>query len=269
MLLLLKLFLTPGLIIGLTLVARRSGPRIAGWLGGLPISAGPIALFLAIEQGATFAAQAAVTTIASIAATALYCLVYARVAQRRAWPIAVLGAFVCWGGAVVVLHWLAGLAWFGLATAVVLTCGCVWISLRAYPTGAAGKSSQAPAGDLWLRIAATWAILFIVTFAAQTLGPSWTGLFTTFPVVSTILAIFAHRQITREGVHPQPAQVVSALLRGIVLGIGSTIGFFVALNLLLPRQSLFVSFGTAIAVALALQGLSWLWLNAGKRVAPA
>jgi len=54
----LKLVLTPALIAVATLVGRRFGPSISGWLVGLPFTSGPVSLFLALEQGTTFAAAA-------------------------------------------------------------------------------------------------------------------------------------------------------------------------------------------------------------------
>ena len=55
----LKLFLVPACLALLSLAARAWGPRIAGWLAGLPIVAGPILFFLALERGTAFGAQAA------------------------------------------------------------------------------------------------------------------------------------------------------------------------------------------------------------------
>ena len=51
LLLLLKLTLAPGLVAAVTLAGRRWGPRVAGWLGGLPVIVGPILLALAIVTG--------------------------------------------------------------------------------------------------------------------------------------------------------------------------------------------------------------------------
>jgi hypothetical protein len=34
-----------------TFTARRFGPAVCGWLIGLPLTCGPVALFLALEHG--------------------------------------------------------------------------------------------------------------------------------------------------------------------------------------------------------------------------
>ncbi|RPI79530.1 MAG: hypothetical protein EHM45_02595 [Desulfobacteraceae bacterium] len=56
MVLVLKLFLTPFLIAAATLTGRRWGPGVSGWLIGFPLTSGPIALILALQQGPDFAA---------------------------------------------------------------------------------------------------------------------------------------------------------------------------------------------------------------------
>src|SRR5206468_1618680 len=56
----LKLVLTPALIGAVSLAGRRWGPGVSGWLVGFPLTSGPVAFFLALDQGVGFAAAAAV-----------------------------------------------------------------------------------------------------------------------------------------------------------------------------------------------------------------
>ena len=73
MLLLFKLFATP-LIVGIAgWVSRRWGTAAGGWVAGLPVTTGPISVFLFVEYGADFSIQAALGTLyamPAIAATA-------------------------------------------------------------------------------------------------------------------------------------------------------------------------------------------------------
>ena len=57
-LLLAKVVLTPLFIAAVTLAGRRWGPAVGGWLAGLPLTSGPVSVFLALEQGPGFAARA-------------------------------------------------------------------------------------------------------------------------------------------------------------------------------------------------------------------
>src|SRR3954465_294101 len=58
-LLVLKLTLAPGLVVATTRAGRRWGPRVAGWLGGLPVVVAPILLAITLEHGSAFGARAA------------------------------------------------------------------------------------------------------------------------------------------------------------------------------------------------------------------
>jgi len=67
----LKLVLTPVLIATASLAGRRWGHVISGWLVGIPFTSGPITLFLFLEHGATFAANAALGSMVGVLATSL------------------------------------------------------------------------------------------------------------------------------------------------------------------------------------------------------
>jgi len=49
-------------------LAERAGPFLGAMIATLPVSTGPIYVFLAMDHGAAFIAQAAVTSVASTAA---------------------------------------------------------------------------------------------------------------------------------------------------------------------------------------------------------
>src|SRR5688572_3770946 len=87
-----KLVLTPALLGLATLAGRRFGERAAGWLAGLPLTSGPVSVFLALEQGPTFAAEAAAGTILGLVSVASFCAAYALAAARGGgWPACAAG----------------------------------------------------------------------------------------------------------------------------------------------------------------------------------
>ncbi|HEU5200694.1 MAG TPA: hypothetical protein VFU32_13730, partial [Ktedonobacterales bacterium] len=83
---LLKILLTPMLIGAVSLAGRRWGSGISGWLVGLPLTSGPVIFFLALAQGATFAATAAAGILAGVVSVACFCLAYSWLALRWGWP---------------------------------------------------------------------------------------------------------------------------------------------------------------------------------------
>ena len=87
---LLKLALVP-LVVWLASVAgRRWGHAATGWISGLPLIAGPISVFLALDQGVQFAADAAAATLQVTGAAALHCFVFAHASRRFGWLASLL-----------------------------------------------------------------------------------------------------------------------------------------------------------------------------------
>jgi hypothetical protein len=102
-----------------------------------------------------------------------------------------------------------------------------------------------------MRMGAAMILLLVVTGFAALLGPKISGLLTTFPVVAPVLAVFAQRA--------QGPGAVSALLRSLVLGLASTVAFFVVICLWLQRLGMTAGYSAALAAALTVQALSWVW----------
>ena len=94
MLLVFKLLLTPLLICLVSLVGRRWGPTVSGWLVGLPLTSGPVALFLALDQGTGFAFRAAQGTLLGLISVAGFCLAYSWFSLRLGWLGSILAS---WG----------------------------------------------------------------------------------------------------------------------------------------------------------------------------
>src|SRR6266852_9994214 len=89
-----KLLLTPVLIGLVSLIGRRWGPAVSGWLVGLPLTSGPVALFLALDHGTAFASRAAQGTLLGMISLAAYCLTYSWLSVRTGWPGSVLAGWL-------------------------------------------------------------------------------------------------------------------------------------------------------------------------------
>src|SRR4051794_33204332 len=91
-LLLLKLTLAPGLVTATTLAGRRWGPRMAGWLGGLPVVVAPILLAITLEHGRSFGSRAAGGALLGLLSLTGFVLTYGWCARVMGWlPAAALG----------------------------------------------------------------------------------------------------------------------------------------------------------------------------------
>ena len=244
--LLLKLILVPACLALLSLAARTWGPRVGGWLAGLPIVAGPILFFLALERGVAFGAQAAGAALGAAFATIWFCLAYAWVATRHAWPLSALAGLSAWAAAVLLMSFFEGSIAIGLAACVAaLIVAPPLFPRRSVPAGAA-----LPRHEIVFRMAAGAAVVLVVTAAAAAIGPVWSGLLSAFPTLGTVLAVFSQRS--------SGAAYAAALLRAMCFGMASLVAFFVALALLLPALGIAAGFLASLAICLAVQ-----WIAAG------
>lgn len=203
----LKITLVPLLIGAITLAGRRWGPAVAGWLSGLPVVAGPIMYFMALEHGAAFASRAIVGMLLGVFAMLGFLLGYAWASTRWSWRTSLCCALSAYFAAVALLHTLDV-----STSAVAILVLCVLLlaprlfpraELRAIAPRAARRDfcahdrrrDSGAGGDLLCR----------ASFGAQS-----SGLFSMFPVISTVLAVFCTASTAGE--------FTICLLRGIVFG---------------------------------------------------
>jgi hypothetical protein len=242
--LLLKLVLTPALIAVASLAGRRWGHAVSGWLVGLPLTSGPVAFFLAVERGASFAADAALGSLAGAMAEAGFCLAYAFVAPRAAWPAALGVASVAFAVVAVLLQQPS----LSLGPTAVATFLTLAVTLLVIPHTLNATAPPPPARwDLPARMVIATVLVLAITESAPVIGPRWSGVLATFPVYAAILTVFAHRAGAAPAVQ---------VLRGLLWGLFAFAGFFVILGALIEGAGVGPAFVAATGGALALQALS-------------
>jgi hypothetical protein len=250
----LKLVLAPALIGGVSLAGRRWGPSVSGWLVGLPLTSGPVAFLLALDQGPGFAVRASRGILAGGISIAVFCLIYSWSAVRANWQLALVGSWVAFLGCTAALQEvsLPTLALFGAVVAAQL------LALALLPRRRGARALAAlPWWDLPGRMAVATAFVYLLTEFAPRLGPQLSGLLAPFPIFTAVLAVFTQRL---DG----PAAAVQ-LLRGAVLGLFAFTAFFLLVALLLVPDGVVVAFVAASLVALGIQGTTLAVLRRVQR----
>ena len=102
--LIVKMAITAGFVLAATMTAERAGPLVGGLVATLPIGAGPVYVFLALDHDAHFIAQSAVASLAINAVNVIFALVYALLAQRRSLIVSLPGAFLVWLVLALIVH---------------------------------------------------------------------------------------------------------------------------------------------------------------------
>jgi hypothetical protein len=253
---LLKVILTPVLIGGATLAARRWGPAIGGLIVALPLTSGPVLFFMSLDQGPAFASVAAVGSLLGLAAIAAFCVAYAWI-DRRAGPIpSVATGAAAFAVAGVALHAVIGAP---LWLVIALVVAAVVAATRAIPrSGAVHGPLPHRSWDLPARMVVATCLVVVITAAAPILGPGWSGIVATFPVYLAVMAAFTHRHAG--------AVAADDVLRGLLAGLYGTAAFYVVVTLGLGSAGIAVTFSAAVAVALGIEAASLRVLRPG--VAP-
>jgi hypothetical protein len=231
--LVLKLAIAPLVICLATLASRRWGDSIGGWLVALPVTGGPVVLFLAIENGRQFGVAAARGCLSGAVALAGFCLLYAWCA-RLGWILSVgIGS----AGFVALAYLLSRITvrptlMIGIVLVVVAAV------LRLIPDQPPRYSPNSPGTwGLLFRMSAATAVILLLTATGRELGPALSGALASMPVYAGTLAAFAHQSSGPEsGV---------AVLRGLLYGLFGYSSFFLVLDLLMVRHSFALSFSVA------------------------
>lgn len=277
-----KVVISPLLVALATLAGRRWGNVATGLVAGLPIVAGPVLFFYALEQGPAFASQAAVATLLGMVSLCAFLLIY---------------AWRSWSGGTILSSLLMGWAGFAVVTllinrvlqdhsvsllkALVYALAALYLGRRSLPPVeeaapalapplspdplakgspiAADAASRPGPWDLPLRMAAAAIMVLVLTALAQRLGPRLGGLLTPFPVASTVLAVFAHSQ--------GGSAAARSVLKGLFLAFNSFAVFCAVLGAALTAGGL--GLGVAVIVAVLAAGLTQAFVLRRSFIDPA
>lgn len=243
MILILKLCIVP-LFIGLiTLAGRKWGSGVAGLMGAFPVVAGPIIIFIALEQGAVFAELTAVSAISATACLMVFGLVYSWACIRLSWPLSLLIALSTWFVSAFILAKSSP----GLEASIAIALGSLLITPSLLPKMKAMTPLKSTLHDLPWRMLVGALLTLSVTTLATLLGETWSGILAVFPVIGLVLAVFTHNTLG-------PAHVTQ-VYRGMVKGFYSFTAFFITLSLLLPTTSLLIASLSAVLSAILAQAL--------------
>lgn len=238
-----KLLLTPALIGLVSLAGRRWGPAVSGWLVGLPLTSGPVVLFLALDQGTTFASRAAQGTLLGIASVAVFCLAYSWLSMRIGWLGSLLASWAMFFALTAVFEMIT----LPLIISFVGVIVCLTAVLILLPASQSESIvANPPQWETLLRMFMATAFVVGLTAIAALVGPQLSGLLTPFPIFASILGAFTH--------HFQDASAARRLLRGVVTGSYTFGVFFLLIAGMIERWGIAATFVLALIVALLMHG---------------
>ena len=257
---LLKALFSISIVVGLSLIAERAGPRVAGLLTGLPLGAGIVIIFTGIEQGAVFSTQAAQHMVPGFVTTVVFVYLYATVAARlgqggfaAVFP-PLLAANIGYAGAAFLVSQIKLPMWVAIVmVAVVMVIGSKLMA------GLPNTPIMARVRFGWrvmaFRAGMATAAILLITGIASNIGAQWTGILTAYPL--TLLPLILVLHITYTG------SEIAAVLKHVPMGLGGVVSFCVTASYSLPAFGLgwgvILSYVAAFSYLLAYSSLSSWW----------
>jgi hypothetical protein len=236
LILIVKMAVTAAFVVAAIMTAERAGPLIGGLVATLPLGAGPVYVFLALDHGAHFIAQSAINSLAINNVNVIFALTYALLAQRRSLSVSLSLAMLLWfvlAWGVHEIHW--NLVSAGLLNVVVLGVSITLARpLRQVPI----PPLRTYWYDLLLRAAMVAALVGVTVTLSYRIGPSGSGILAVFPIILISVMLILHRRV---GGKPTAAVMANA-----VLGL---VGFAMACVVLHFAAD---AFGSVIGLTLAL-----------------
>jgi hypothetical protein len=253
--LIVKMAITAGFLLAATVIAERAGPLIGGLVATLPISAGPVYVFLALDHDAHFIAQSALGSLVTNAYNLAFALTYALLAQKRSLAVSLGGAYAVW----LALTLAGGAVAWTLATAIVLDIVllaiALWLSapLRHAPM----PRIQQRWYDLMLRAGMVAILVGTVVTISFYVGPTISGHLAVFPIVLSSIAIILHRRVG--------GPATAAVIANAIIGLGGFAVSLVALYLTAERLGSWLALALTLLVSLVGNRLIYI----ARRHAPA
>ena len=238
--LIVKMAVTAAFLLAATITAERAGPLVGGLVATLPISAGPVYIFLALDHDAHFIAQSALGSLVTNSFNVVFALTYALLAQKRNLLVSLAGAFAAW----VALIWVSGAVVWTLAAAVMLNIVILgfsfWLSapLRHAPM----PRVQTRWYDLILRAAMVALLVGTVVTLSFRIGPTASGNLAVFPIVLTSIMIILHHRVG--------GPATAAVMANAVIGLGGFAIAVIVLNLTADRLGSPLVLSLTLAVSL-------------------
>jgi len=247
--LVLKMVVTAAFVVVATLIAERSGPLVGGLITTLPISAGPVYVFLALDHPTQFLADSALASLAINPVIAVYAIVYAPLAQSRGRVVSIFLGLALWLVLAIIVHEFDWSLQAALVFNIVTLPICMFIARP--QREAAIPHLPTRWSDVAVRAISVALLVAAVVALSVHIGPGATGILAVFPIVMTSIMFILHGRVG--------GKAAAAVMASSVVGLIGLALAFVTLNLTAVPMgaawglslALCVSIGWSVLVLLA------------------
>lgn len=239
-----KLSITVTLVVGLSLLAEYSSPKLAGILSGCPIASAILLFFYGLENGPEFAAQSALYNMIGLAACMTFLYFYYRASisfDKYNIVASSIVAFASYSITVYILH-LIDLT--RVVAVLIPVCASFLYLYLLKDIDNVEIENKITLSHKVLLIRALIATAMVITISsmANIIGSTWAGLFAAFPIALFPLVLILHYSYSKEHAH--------TVIKNVPTGILSSIVYSLTLSFAYP--SFGVYYGTLISYSAAI-----------------
>ena len=191
--LIVKMAVTAGFVLAATVTAERVGPLVGAMVATLPLGAGPVYVFLALDHDAHFISMSALNSLAVNNVNVTFAMTYALLAQKRSLAVSLSVAMAVWAVLALTVFEIRWTVTMALLTNIVVFAVSIPLSrpLR--------HVRMPPFRAHWTELAMRAALVALlvgitVTFSFQ-LGPGGSGILAVFPVILLSIMFILHNRV--------------------------------------------------------------------------
>ena len=215
---LLRIFLTPVLVLVIFFLQRKWGARVGGLFLGLPINITPFLIIIYLQESKKFFETAIHGVFIGQIVLLIFAFTYSRLATRFNWWLTIALVTATTFSSSLILHYLNSSFPITLSVTFIL-----YLMVRkTWPKTSDSSNWLEPTNwDLPFRLVATSLTVFLLTTFSCLLGPTVSGTFSAYPIILTFLGSLSHR---RSG----PSHILKTL-QGMIYLLPLSYGIFLAL----------------------------------------
>lgn len=243
-------------VLVLSIISERRGPKMAGFISGLPTGSVITLFFFGMENGAEFASNSAIFNLAGMVALQTLIFLYYLVSNHVRRLTIIVSSVVGATGYLAAISILQ-LFKFDVVTAPIFTMASIPLFIYLFrKIQNKGIAKRVKLGPKILLLRAVIASIFIlaVTAAAHILGPKLAGLFSAFPTTLFPLMLIVHYTYGTKEVHTIIKNVPNGLMAMVIYGI----------SVFFTYPLLGIYLGTLVSYSLVLVYVSFYFLLVSK-----
>lgn len=234
-----KFLFVVSFVLFLSILTDKTGPRLSGFISGLPTGTAIALFFIGLEISTKFASESAIFNLAGMTAMQVFVYLYYITSNSIKKYTVIFSSLIAILGyciTVYLLH-LANLTELTAILLPIITTPIFMLAMKNIPEAEVKKSIKLSISVLLFRAVIAASIILFVIWLAPMVGPEFAGLFSSFPTTLFPLLLIAHTAYN--------TRVTNALIKNVSKSHFSVLFFSLTIFYAFPLVGVYL--GTLLA----------------------